>query len=218
MIDYEASQAHCCMMVSDQPHSICYAAGKVFEGTHPLQSLIDATAVCNTRVSTVIVSRADTFYNSEKRIEQITLWNTIDRSFAILSVFYTAPYSIFTAMDGVGHSGGPFSITPTRAWGEYDRRAIICLRRHAEQVYEVSLFPLEILEMLLVHLRALWYQDSACGYVFLTNPDASIIVSAAPVINGSQSPLLVDPLHEDEAFFELINSSDDDVVIINAEP
>ena len=71
-------------------------------------------------------------------------------------------------------------------------------------------FEDEIFDIILVHLRALRYQDDVYTYAFPTHPDASLRFNVAPLLVGPSVPIAVDPYLELPI---LVSSDDDDFVL-----
>ena len=211
LADYTASEFNRgTQYVIDQPISMVYTDSAIFLGVNSQENLSSVLYPDPGR----IVSSSTQFNNpapgSNEVIENVIMWDIKAKCFVMFSLKYDSSAPYFTSTSGIGYAQSTISVTVSRVWGEDDRAQITAVRRYMRKVFKCRLED-EIFSMILVHLRALRYQDDVYTYAFFTYPDTSLRVNVAPLLVGPSVPIAFDPYLEELPI--LVGSDDDDVVL-----
>ena len=213
--DFNASGFNCgTQYVIDQPISMVYTDGAIFFGVNSQENLSGVLYTDSGR----IVSSSTQFKNpapdSNEVIENVIMWDINAKCFVMFSLKYDSSMPYFTSTSGIGYAQSTISVAVSRVWGEDDRVEITAVRRYMRKVFR-RMFEDEIFDIILVHLRALRYQDDVYVYAFPTHPDASLRFNVAPLLVGPSVPIAVDPYLELPI---LVGSDDDDDDIVRGVP
>ena len=193
LVDYYASEFNRgTQYIVDQASSLVFTDSVIFYGVHSLTNLSGVLSTSGGRIVSCSTQFNVPAPGSDDFIENVTMWDMDYHCFTMFCVAYQSS-SYFTSEPGIGYAQDIYSVAVTRIWGEDDRVQITAVRRYMRKVFKHT-FEDEIFDMILVHLRALMYQDNVHAYAFRTNPDTSLRLNVAPVLIDPYSdlPILVD--------------------------